>query len=80
MLIYELFSKLADSLPSKTIPSGRSRKSKGKKPAQKRKRVIDNLEASYLQTVSQSTSKSKSVNHLTKKTVRLKLPIKLSSI
>lgn len=60
--------ELADSLPSKTIPSGRSRKSKGKKPAQKRKRVVDNLEASYLQTVSQSTSKSKSVNHVTKKT------------
>ena len=75
-----MFSKLADSLPSKTIPSGRSRKSKGKKPARKRKHVVDTLEASYLQAVSQSTSKSKSGNHVTKKTVRFKPQIKLSLI
>jgi hypothetical protein len=72
ILFSELFSKLADSLPSKTIPSGRSRKTKAKKPARKRKRVIDTLEASYLQSVSQSTSKSKSGSHVTKKTVRFK--------
>lgn len=72
----ELLSKLADSLPSKTIPSGRNRKSKGKKPARKRKRVVDTLEASYLQSVSQSTSKSISGNYVTRKTVRLKPQIK----
>jgi len=73
ILFSELFSKLADSLPSKTIPSGRNRKSKGKKPPRKRKRVVDALEASYLQSVSQSTSKSKSAN---RKTVRFKPQIK----
>ena len=72
----ELLSKLADSLPSKTIPSGRNCKSKGKKPARKRKCVVDTLEASYLQSVSQSTSKSKSGNHVTRKTVHFKPQIK----
>jgi hypothetical protein len=80
ILCSELISKLADSLPSKTIPSGRSRKSKGKKPARKRKHVVDTLEASYMQSVSQLTSKSKSGNHGTKKTVRFKPQIKLSLI
>ena len=76
ILFSELFLKLADSLPLKTIPSGRSHKSKGKKPARKQKHVVDALEASYLQSVSQSTSKSKSGNHVTRKTVRFKPQIK----
>ena len=41
ILFSELLSKLTDRLPSKTIPSGRSHKSKGKKPAQKWKCVVD---------------------------------------
>ena len=80
ILFSELFSKLADSLPSKTIPSGRSRKSKGKKPAWKRKHVVDTLESSYVQSVSQSTSQSKSGKHITRKTVRFTLQTYLSLI
>ena len=80
ILFSELLSKLANSLPSKTIPSRRSCKSKGKKPAQKRKCVVDAPEASYLQSVSPSTSKYKSENHVTRKTVCFKLQIKLSPI
>ena len=76
ILFPELFSKLADSLPSKTIPSRRNRKSQGKKPAQKWKRVVDTLEANYY-SQAVLTSKSKSGNLVTRKTVYFELQIKL---
>jgi DNA-directed RNA polymerase subunit M/transcription elongation factor TFIIS len=80
ILFSELFSKLTDSLPSKTIPSGRSCKSKGKKPAWKRKHAVDTSEASHSQSVSQSTSKFKSGNCVTRKIVCFTLQIKLAPI